>query len=283
MQRVILVVLALLLTACASNPKPQKGTNVKEFVTALKGLEYNFNMFPKIISESLDGSRHEKWGIVGLRSTFRPAAEHCAVDGGELVPSDKVYKSRRYLPQRIHCKKGEEELWEIRVEYKGVRVEHYPNMNNVSWYFVTLYPTYYPGNTRHNKYGDMEILKYCKEYPIKVYNDCRNFAQKAREEKAFEWQLFQSLNLPINKKKAREDSKKYNNTYLLTDNELNSFATSRVLPKYQQSLRSNRMNLNSYFCGAGINNYKMNLKLNDDKLYKECLNQLEFTKDKDNM
>jgi len=133
-------------------------------------------------------------------------------------------------------------------------------------------------NIRNNPYSDMQVLNYCMDYPNQIYTECRSFAEKVRTDEAYEWKVFQSLNLPLSVKKARDESKKYSNTVLVTDGELFQVAGQVILPKHGKSLFSGRMNMNKYFCGAGVNNYKYGGLLNQDKLYKDCLNQLEFMK-----
>jgi hypothetical protein len=133
-------------------------------------------------------------------------------------------------------------------------------------------------DVRNNPYTDMQILNYCIDYPNQVYTECRSFAEQVRTDEAYEWKVFQSLNLPVSVKKARDESKKYSNTVLVSDRELMQVANQVVLPKYGKSLNAGRMNMNAYFCGAGVNNYKHGIVLDQDKLYKDCLQQLDFTK-----
>lgn len=133
-------------------------------------------------------------------------------------------------------------------------------------------------DVRNNPYTDMQILDYCIDYPNQVYTGCRSFAEKVRTDEAYEWKVFQSLNLPVSVKKARDESKKYSNTVLVSDRELMQVANQIILPQYGKSLIAGRMNMNQYFCSAGVNNYKYGIVLDEDKLYKDCLKQLDFIK-----
>ncbi len=133
-------------------------------------------------------------------------------------------------------------------------------------------------NVRNNSYGDIEILNYCLDKPYAIYTACRSFSSKVRNDKAYEWKIFQSLRLSIAQKKARVESQQYNNTVLVSDLELMRVADQTVLPQYGKALMAGRMNMNSYFCGAGVNNYSHQMMLSQDKLYKDCLHQLDFSK-----
>ena len=301
MKKFISVIFLSALTGCSSIGAIKEGTTIDDFIENMNGK--NLGLLLKredegVLFQSQSGKFDKDYGLVGIKVAFEPASQYCAKEDGILVAEDKKMFSKFSLPTKITCYKNATPIWSILPNYSNYRVL-FVEFSGVNVFYLTLNPVksgpeaYTAGKgsqkgkqltqvsklkTRNNNYGDMTILNYCFDYPTPVYQGCRGFAEKVRKDESYEWKLFQSLNLSMSQKKAREESKKYNGSELVSDRELLGLAKKMILPNFKDSLAAGPMDMNAYFCTSGINNYKYGVVLDTDHLYKDCLKQLEFTK-----
>lgn len=246
-----------LLTGCAANSSIKEGSTIDDFISDINGKELGLLLkkeHESVLFDFQSGKTDKDYGLVGVRVAFEPAAQYCRRDQGFLIAEDKEKIDRFMLPTKISCIKNNSAIWSIKPNYSDYRVA-FVDFSDVYVFHVTLNPVRYDSEpsevinredvkpqlyqeslagVRNNNYGDMAILNYCLDYPTPVYKGCRDFAEKVRTDEGYEWRMFQSLDLPVSQKKARDESKKYNNTVLVEDRELLGIAKK----SYFQNLKS---------------------------------------------
>lgn len=126
-------------------------------------------------------------------------------------------------------------------------------------------------------YSVAEIAAYCKNSAPQIYEKCWSIARQVRTDRQLEWQIFQSLPLPIQEKKMRDESKKYYNAALITSRELALYANVAVTPKFRAPLYAGQKNLNDMFCFEGVNNYETRPreKRSADEISSVCINAMK--------
>ena len=90
---------------------------------------------------------------------------------------------------------------------------------------------------------------------VALYDKCHHAAERIKTDKQYEFSVMQSAKLPVEVKKAREESQKYSKTYLLTDREFTEtlMIDIRKDAQFNPDLVSRGISLNQNVCFYGVN------------------------------